>query len=576
MRIWKSVGVVSIVWGLCSWGAHAGELVPADIAGQGGEASAHGLPGDTETVVFMTAERPILIRLHLQIRGKGFRAIHDARTARLFSVLDKNGDGVLNEEESDQIPTPDRIAPVPKIRQITLEEIDIAPPDKLISSAEFAGYVARVTGDPFAIVTKTPAGSQSIPIFDKLDQNADGQLDQNELRNGYQALRRWDVDNDEILNLVELRVLAEPESDFAGMRRGAVGGEIPFVSLPRHGSTSEAVALLLARYGQRPADDGPAGIPPAKLGLSAAVVETFDKDGNGLLTESELADTLSHLSADLAIIVKIPDPETRRPRMLVEVNRESSVFKFTRENDRSGKLSLGGVDVRLRVMVSTGNSFDNRQFYRLQFLRADGDKNRYLNEQEFPAVNLANSSFRMVDADQDGMIVVDELINYVDLEAQAAESFALMTVNREGQSIVDLIDGDGDQRLTLREFQRAFGRLRKLDRNADGQIAAAEAIVNYDATFEMGKPRIFNEQQMMQQQAMQSSVVVAEPSVGPVWFRKMDRNRDGDVSQREFLGPLPVFERLDKDVDGLISSSEAESAGSDAEKQTTEDQRELP
>ena len=48
-----------------------------------------------------------------------------------------------------------------------------------------------------------------------------------------------------------------------------------------------------------------------------------------------------------------------------------------------------------------------------------------------------------------------------------------------------------------------------------------------------------------------------ELQAGPSWFRKMDRNHDGDVSRREFLGPRAQFDRLDRDRDGLISSDEA-------------------
>ena len=53
---------------------------------------------------------------------------------------------------------------------------------------------------------------------------------------------------------------------------------------------------------------------------------------------------------------------------------------------------------------------------------------------------------------------------------------------------------------------------------------------------------------------------VASPTAGPLWFRKMDRTRDGDVSRREFLGSDEDFRKLDADGDGLISSKEAERA----------------
>ena len=43
-----------------------------------------------------------------------------------------------------------------------------------------------------------------------------------------------------------------------------------------------------------------------------------------------------------------------------------------------------------------------------------------------------------------------------------------------------------------------------------------------------------------------------------MWFQKMDRNRDGDVSRKEFLGTDEQFRAIDTDGDGLISVAEAE------------------
>ena len=43
----------------------------------------------------------------------------------------------------------------------------------------------------------------------------------------------------------------------------------------------------------------------------------------------------------------------------------------------------------------------------------------------------------------------------------------------------------------------------------------------------------------------------------PVWFRKMDKNNDGDISPREWLGTDEDFKAIDADGDGLISAAEA-------------------
>jgi hypothetical protein len=42
----------------------------------------------------------------------------------------------------------------------------------------------------------------------------------------------------------------------------------------------------------------------------------------------------------------------------------------------------------------------------------------------------------------------------------------------------------------------------------------------------------------------------------------MDRNGDGVISPREFVGPPEVFRKLDTDGDGVITPEEAARAGS--------------
>src|SRR5262249_31550131 len=50
------------------------------------------------------------------------------------------------------------------------------------------------------------------------------------------------------------------------------------------------------------------------------------------------------------------------------------------------------------------------------------------------------------------------------------------------------------------------------------------------------------------------------PRRGPLWFRKMDRNGDGDVSPAEWLGTMEQFRALGLGGDGPIDAHDAENA----------------
>ena len=43
----------------------------------------------------------------------------------------------------------------------------------------------------------------------------------------------------------------------------------------------------------------------------------------------------------------------------------------------------------------------------------------------------------------------------------------------------------------------------------------------------------------------------------PVWFQRMDRNRDGQLAWSEFAGPRSTFRKLDVDANELVTRDEA-------------------
>ena len=97
--------------------------------------------------------------------------------------------------------------------------------------------------------------------------------------------------------------------------------------------------------------------------------------------------------------------------------------------------------------------------------------------------------------------------------------------------------------------------MRPRDANGDGALSEKELVHLYRLS--VGSAPVNVSQALGISFYAADSDNRAKPTKGPEWFRNMDRNQDGDVSPREFLGTLADFRKLDADGDGLIDAKEA-------------------
>ncbi len=129
----------------------------------------------------------------------------------------------------------------------------------------------------------------------------------------------------------------------------------------------------------------------------------------------------------------------------------------------------------------------------------------------------------------------------------------------DGYPLFRLLDRDNNRRLTLRERRQLGKSLAGLDRNSDGEIAGAELPTAIRLAVTRG---LLAHQTLEEPIAASIELRDQERKPTPSWFADMDRNADGDLSRREFLGTPEQFSRLDRDSDGLINVKEVQDLSS--------------
>src|SRR5207249_2735657 len=96
-----------------------------------------------------------------------------------------------------------------------------------------------------------------------------------------------------------------------------------------------------------------------------------------------------------------------------------------------------------------------------------------------------------------------------------------MSIADQGKGLFDILDKDGDGRLSVREMRDAVKLIDKLDQNGDGLLESSEIPRRYSITARRGPAGVGNGL-LTPPVAIYGGRMnrpVAERTAGPVWFR---------------------------------------------------------
>lgn len=532
---------------------------------------------DVQDILYFSPSGPVRLRFHLQTADKQLSARWNEFVDGLMIYFDRDGDGKLDAKELGafaKFPLVDgssefdvELGSVARRRTVLDMAATYADKDGKISRAELAAFFRKHELGPVhvAIVpTSSLVKELNEALFKRLDTDMDGKISRAELERAVEVLKKVDLNEDEIITQDELLDRA-PRND-----QPALVDPLGDPSEPAQGSPdffaidsddlAASVRQIIAARGKNKAQS----LSKADSSMDDKLFAAVDKNGDGKLDLAELTAWLK-LPPDVEYTVafqgavgttKVGAPDGRETPLATSVKAGADgVLRLV--------LPRAIVSVPTTAPSDPGGSEDAAllQAYRdlVYYKKVVGKKEL----EGVPKLALLALGFDAADRNGDGKIDVMEVTAFTKLRQKSAGCQIMLTVADQSRGLFELIDLNHDGRLSPRELQNA-PRIMSSWGRGNGTLSH-DALPQHVTINPLLRSLVASENET-RLPIRSGRRPVDAPKIakkGPAWFHKMDRNGDGDISRKEWLGPLELFKRLDKDGDGLISVQEAIEAESE-------------
>jgi Ca2+-binding EF-hand superfamily protein len=362
-----------------------------------------------------------------------------------------------------------------------------------------------------------------------------------------------DQDEDECISFQEFLPVVEPDPQtvLVGQRPGAADRPAATrANLLRDISEPSLPDRLIKKYDKN-RDNKLTG---DELGWEPQRVKMLDANSDGKLSLKELAG-IAATPVDLELAVDLDGAPEGKPALVVLSTAGSRIDDAKRPDVLRLVFSKAVLSFSFRKVDPVKTAIENAM---RTFNALDVDGNGYLEQKETAMlIRFERELFDALDADSDGKIFGEEMEKYVTVRGEPAATTARINVYDTGRGFFEALDTNGDGRISMREMKAAAKSLASMARRDSEKLAPEDPVRNFHIEFMRGSFVLFGptDQMIAQTQSFEQ-----RSPIGPIWFQRMDRNNDGDLTWNEFLGPREVFHRIDTDGDGLIDPQEAAAA----------------
>lgn len=459
------------------------------------------LPPDVRWLVMGDAGSVRLLNLRLELNGQPLSQVWAKAFDQLYLYHDRNGDGRLSVEEASRLPSPYALRqllwnPVSQFQGQVLRGSELDQNgDTLIDRVELANFYRRHGSGGATIGAGLAPATEALnsALIRQLDTSSDEVVSTAEWEQAGQTLSRLDANTDEFITPEEL---------------------VPRLTYPgTSGSHWWRAGEPLNRQ------------HPVTQQLPLRLLPALDAE---FASQLEIAPETSRFIA----------PEPTAPAETLHWKPGDTPSRRRLHLDRIHLVVLSQPGQLSRLAQETAERVRNR--FRSADTNADGSLDR--TETGKKDQSDLRALFPVADLNADGCLTAEELRRWIALQEQLAAVQVQVSVLDFRRGLFELLDGDNDGRLSLRELRDTANVI---------QSAGLSTVNRFDSG------RLPLQVRLIISQGQPQPPQPLSPAHAPGWFQAMDRNRDGDLSPREFIGTPEIFQQLDRNADGLLTPEEA-------------------